>query len=65
MLKFDLRAARHLLRYALLAACGRAIIIDEREVESRGGYHYVQLMISQLPPGAEERARRTVAPVAE
>ncbi len=65
MLKFDLRAARRLLRYALLAARGRAIIIDERAVESCGGYRYVQLTISQLPPGADERARRAVAPIAE
>lgn len=49
MLRFDLRAAWRLVRYAILAARGRVIILDEQGVESRGGYHYVQLAISQLP----------------
>ena len=49
MLKYDLRAAGRLLRYAFLAARGRVIVLDEREEETRGGYRYVQLAIAPLP----------------
>lgn len=49
MLKYDLRAAARLLRYAFLAARGRVIILDEREEETRGGYRYVRLAIAPLP----------------
>lgn len=58
MLRFDLRAAWCLLRYATLAARGRVVILDERGIESRGGYHYVRLAISQLPTTGEPENHR-------
>ncbi len=58
MLRFDLRAAWRLLRYAILAARGRVIILDEQGIEGRGGYRYVQLAISQLPTTDEPENRR-------
>jgi hypothetical protein len=58
MLRFDLRAAWRLLRFAILAARGRVVILDEQGVESRGGYRYVQLAISQLPTTDEPENRR-------
>ena len=58
MLKFDLRAAWRLVRYAILAARGRVVILDEQGGEGHGGYRYVQLAISQLPTTTEPQDRR-------
>jgi hypothetical protein len=58
MLKFDLRSAWRLLRYAILAACGRVVILDEQAMESRGGYRYVQLAITQLPVAEAQETRQ-------
>lgn len=57
MLKFDLRSAERLLRYATLAACGRVVILDEQALESRGGYRYVRLAITQLPVADAQETR--------
>ena len=47
--RYDLRTARRFLRYAFLALRGRIVVVDERVVESCGGYTYLQLDISPLP----------------
>jgi hypothetical protein len=49
MLKYDLRAAGRLLRYAFLAARGRVVVLDERAEDGPGGYRYVHLAIAPLP----------------
>ena len=57
MLRFDLRSAGRLLRYATLAACGRVVILDEQALESRGGYRYVRIAITQLPATNAQKTR--------
>lgn len=49
LLRFDLRTAWRFLRYSLLALQGRLLVVDERIVDTRGGYTFLQLEVSPLP----------------
>ena len=47
--RYVLRTAGRFLRYAFLASRGRLIVMDERLVESRGGYISLQMDLSPFP----------------
>lgn len=53
--------AAKLMRYAVLALCGRIVVLDERTVASRDGVALVRLTIAPLPFSAGSPAVPNVA----